>query len=89
MICRKAKPTEAHLERALTVTRRVMLEQGLQGKPSLDDSLDEDGLGLSSMGRLELLTAMEEEFKTSIPEAYWGTKRIANLRELAAIVSRK
>ena len=89
MIGRKTKPTDAHFERVLAATQRVMLEQGLQGAPSLDDSLGEDGLGLSSMGRLELLSAMEEEFKTNIPEAYWGTKRIANLRELAGIVSKK
>ncbi len=73
----------------LSVAQRVMRQRGLDGKADLDVSLAEDGLGLDSMGRLELLQAVEEEFGVEIPEEYWGTRQLANLRALIKLVSKK
>ncbi len=70
----------------LDVAARVMRDQGIHHAPDLDIPLDEDGLGLDSMGRLELLHAIERELSVSIPEEYWGTKRFENLRHIARVV---
>lgn len=71
-----------------SVARRIMSEQGIADELRLDVSLGEDGLGLDSMGRLELLRAVEQELHVTIPEAYWGSKRFKNLDDLIRVISR-
>ncbi|GMW03126.1 MAG: hypothetical protein AMXMBFR84_42620 [Candidatus Hydrogenedentota bacterium] len=72
----------------LAVAARVMKGQGITIEPNLDASLSEEGLGLTSMGRLELLAAVERELGVSIPEDYWGAKRISSLGHLVRLISR-
>lgn len=75
-------------DRILTIAARVMREQGIESEPRLDIALGEDGLGLDSMRRLELLRAVEQEFGVTLPEAYWGPTAFRDLDDVAKVVSK-
>ena len=74
-------------DQVLVIAERFMRKQGIHQKPDLDTVLSEDGLGLDSMARLALLGAIEEELRVNIPEEYWGSGMIKNLRHLVEVVS--
>lgn len=75
-------------DRILAIAARVMREQGIESEPRLDIALGEDGLGLDSMRRLELLRAVEQEFGVTLPEAYWGPTAFRDLDDVAKVVSK-
>ncbi|MBI2435154.1 MAG: acyl carrier protein [Candidatus Hydrogenedentes bacterium] len=80
--------SSAELDRlVLEVAERVMRQRGIQRLPSLDLPVTEEGLGLDSMGRLELLQALEETAKVSIPEIYWDGRKLKTLRETAKLLA--
>lgn len=74
--------------RVLALAARVMTEQGINRTPHLRDSLAEEGLGLDSMGRLELLQVIEQELGVSIPEEYWGTRRFKDLGDVVRVAAK-
>ncbi len=73
----------------LTVARQLMAERGLNGEPQLTSSLGEDGLGFDSMGRLDLLGAVEREGGVTIPEKYWSGRRLVTLADIVKVSRRK
>lgn len=79
---------DALRNRVLAIAQRVMREQDIDTAPRADVSLDESGLGLNSMGRLELLRAIEQELAITVPEAYWGSKKFRDLDDVVRVVSR-
>lgn len=88
---RKPKESVSSLDlrdRILAIAARVMREQGIESEPRLDIALGEDGLGLDSMRRLELLRAVEQEFGVTLPEAYWGPTAFRDLDDVAKVVSK-
>jgi long-chain acyl-CoA synthetase len=51
-----------------------------------DEALLESDLGLSSIGRLELVTALEEEFRTDLDESTMGSAtRVADMRRMVSL----
>lgn len=73
-----------------SIAERIMREQSLPGEVRLDVPLDEEGLGFDSMARLDLFAAIEKECKVSIPEKYWGGRKVKDLNDLmrVAVASR-
>jgi acyl carrier protein len=74
-------------ERILDIARRITRQRGIQREPRADMALGEEGLGLDSMGQLELFAAVESECGLTIPERYWGGRRVKNLRDLIRIAA--
>lgn len=72
----------------LEVAGRVMRERGIHIVPDLDLPINEEGLGLDSMGRLELLQALEDASATGIPEKYWGGRKLQTLRDMSRLIAR-
>jgi len=75
--------------KVLAIAGRLMREQGIAGEPRSDVPLGEEGLGFDSMGRLDLLAAIERECSVSIPEKYWGTAPLRGLDDLVRVAKRK
>jgi acyl carrier protein len=88
MFRKKGKASQDLVNKVLDTAARVMRGEGIHHEPDLDASLGEDGLGLDSMGRLELFHAIEAELCVRIPEEYWGTKRFKNLRHLIRVTTK-
>ena len=86
MLGRRRKKREALAERIIAVTGTVMAERGIERPVALDVSLAEDGLGLDSLARLELLHAVEEQLGVRVPDVYWGTKPLRDLNHLVRII---
>ena len=76
-------------ERIAAIAGRLMGELGLPGQPRLDAPLGEGGLGFDSMGKLDLLAAVEKECAVAIPEKYWGPRQLKNLADLARVAVRR
>lgn len=74
--------------RVLAIAERIMRERGIDRTPDLESPLTEDGLGLDSMARLDLLQEVEEVTGVNIPERYWDGHGLKNLRDAARIVSK-
>ena len=66
-----------------------MIEQDIENEVDLDASLAEDGLGFDSMGRLELMHAIEKGLQVDIPEKYWGMRSFKNLKEIIYFISKR
>ena len=69
------------------VTTKILDARGLSRKIDLDAPLGEEGLGLDSMGRLELLRDLEGELKVTIPEDQWDPGCIKTLRNLIDVLT--
>ncbi len=88
MLFKKRVSREALAEQVLNIAQGVMQERGIVADPSLEAPLNEEGLGLDSMGRLELLRAVERGFQVDIPEKYWGVAVLQDLQSLVIIISK-
>lgn len=73
----------------LTVAKRLMAEQGLNGDPQLTSAIGEGGLGFDSMGRLDLLAAVEKQGGVTIPEKYWSGRKLQTLADVVKVSVRK
>ncbi len=69
----------------LEVAGRLMREHRIAGEPRLDVPLGEDGLGLDSVGCLDLMGAIETECGVLLPEKYWTRKQLRDLNELIKV----
>ncbi len=83
-----ATADEALEQEILDIASRVMRDRGIEKAPTLDLPLTEDGLGLDSMARMELLQTIEEATGVNIPERYWDGHGLKNLRDTARVVSK-
>jgi len=86
MFGKKQKISDDLIDKVLTVSTKVLHTQGLDREPDLSSPLGEEGLGLSSLGIIELLLAVEKELNVSIPERYWDNRRIDTLGKLLEVV---
>ena len=73
----------------LTVAKQLMAERGLTGEPQLTSPLGEDGLGFDSLGRLDLMGAIERQGGVTIPEKYWSGRRLETLADIVKVSKRK
>lgn len=89
MLRARKLPTDELLGQVTAIAARLREQLGLPGAVRTDVPLDEEGLGLDSMGRLDLYTAVEQECGVTIPEKYWGPRRLRSLDELARVAVRK
>jgi acyl carrier protein len=81
---------EGNLEQVVVgIAKRLMAEQGLSGEPTLASVLGEEGLGFDSMGRLDLLAAIEKEAGVTIPEKYWSGRKLRTLGDVVKVSARK
>ena len=85
---KRSKADEDVTAQVVAVTERMMHRRGLRQPVHLDTPLAEEGLGFDSMARLELLHAIEEELGVKIPDTYWGTKPVKNLRHLIKLAGK-
>ncbi|MCW5715920.1 MAG: hypothetical protein KIT43_15520 [Bauldia sp.] len=85
MLRARKPPNDELLRQVTAIAARLREQLGLTGAVRTDVPLDEEGLGLDSMGRLDLFTAVEQECGVTIPEKYWGPRRLRNLGELARV----
>jgi acyl carrier protein len=76
-------------KRILKIADRVLRERGISRKPSSEESLAEDGIGLDSIGRLVLLAEIEKEMQIELPEEYWGSRTFENLEEIVQFILQK
>lgn len=81
--------TEDLRRQVLAVAGRLMREHRIQGEPKLDVPLGEDGLGLDSVGCLDLMGAIETECGLLLPEKYWTSRRLRDLNELIKVAARR
>ena len=72
-------------ERILAVARAFLAERGVDRTVSADEPLGADGLGLDSVGRLDLLSRIEKECGVRVPEPYWGSRPLRSLAHLADV----
>ena len=68
------------------VARAFLAERGVEREISLDEPLGSEGLGLDSVGRLDLLSRIEAECGVRVPERYWGSKPLRSLSHLVDVV---
>lgn len=73
----------------LKVASRLMREHQVEGEPQLDISLGEDGLGLDSLGRLDLMGALETECGLVVPKKFWSRVQLKDLNELIRVAVRR
>jgi len=66
----------------LAVAQAFLAERGIEHEVTLDAPLGPKGLGLDSVGRLDLLSRIEEQCEVQIPERYWGSKPLRSLNHL-------
>lgn len=71
----------------LDVAEKVLTERGIADAPNLDKPLTEVGIGLDSIGRLSLLTEIEEKTDIEFPEEYWGSKTFENLSKIVHFIN--
>ena len=64
------------------VAQEVLTDRGLQRAVSLDVPLGANGLGLDSVGQLDLIAKIEKACQLRIPEEYWGSKPLRDLNHL-------
>ena len=64
------------------IAEEVLAARGVERVVSLDEPLGPEGLGLDSVGRLDLLAEVEKRCQVRIPEAYWGSRPLRNLNHL-------
>ena len=79
-------------QQVLDVNAEVLEERGLSRKPELDElgqPLGELGLGLDSIGRLALLSALEERLGVEFPEERWGQDTFTSLQDIIDFLSNK
>lgn len=86
MFWKKQRISDELTTRLLSVSRDVLRMQGIDCDPDLSTPLGEDGLGLSSLGVIALLNAVEKELSISIPERYWDYRRINTLGGLLNVI---
>jgi acyl carrier protein len=72
-------------QKVLEVTAEMMRERRLTATPDLNMPLGEDGLGFDSIGRLDLMGAIEMRCDLQIPEKYWGGRSLRDLNELIRV----
>jgi acyl carrier protein len=85
----QAASVEDLRRQVLEIAGRLMREHRIQGAPSLDVPLGEDGLGLDSVGCLDLMGAIETECGLLLPEKYWTSRRLRDLNELIKVAARR
>ncbi|MDP6932400.1 MAG: phosphopantetheine-binding protein [Myxococcota bacterium] len=64
------------------ITQELLASRGVVREVSLDDPLGAEGLGLDSVGQLDLLATVEKKCQVRIPEAYWGSRPLRDLNHL-------
>ncbi len=74
-----SKSKEEISEDILKIAKRVLQERGITGNLDLMNPLNEEGLGLDSIGRLNLLAEIEKETRVELPEECWGSRTFDNL----------
>ena len=72
-------------DRVLRDRARFLAERGVDRSVSADEPLGAEGLGLDSVGRLDLLSRIEKECGVRVPERYWGSKPLRSLAHLADV----
>ena len=82
-----SEPSDSVSQKVLDVTAQMMRDRRLTAKVALDAPLGEEGLGFDSIGRLDLMGAIETECGLQIPEKYWGGRSLRNLSELIRVSS--
>ena len=85
MILRRNASGAVSADQVRSIAERIMREQSISGEVRLDVPLDEEGLGLDSMARLDLFAAVEKECAVSIPEKYWGGRKVKDLNDLMRV----
>lgn len=63
----------------INIVRHMVCNQD-QKNIDLDTPLGAEGLGLDSIGRLNLLSEIENTLCMEFPEEYWGGRMFLNLR---------
>jgi acyl carrier protein len=81
----RVEPSDELRRNVLDVTVRIMREHRIDAAPRLDVPLGEEGLGFDSIGRLDLMGAIETECGILIPEKYWDGRKLKNLDELMRV----
>ena len=89
MFRKNRRPIAELTDQVVDITKRVMAEQGIEREVNIDDPLTEDGLGFDSMGRFELLHAIEQGLRVDIPESHWSLIPFKNLRDMIGFVSKR
>lgn len=64
------------------IVSRLRAEHGLTDPVDLDAPLGPEGLGFDSMGRMDLLAAVENECGVRVPHAFWGSRPLRSLNHL-------
>lgn len=85
MLLKRRNAGSVSADEVRAIAERIMREQSLSSEVRLDVPLDEEGLGLDSMARLDLFAAIEKECAVSIPEKYWGGRKVKDLNDLMRI----
>jgi acyl carrier protein len=73
-------------ERFIETITKVLKKRGLEREIKFEQPLDELGLGLDSMGRLELLIEIEKEFQLEFEEEDWGTNMFKTPNEILGYI---
>lgn len=76
-------------QQLIAITQDVLKERGICTTFEMQDSLNEEGLGLDSISRLSLLAKVESHFEMEFPEEYWGSKTFTNLKAIEYFVSQR
>lgn len=69
-------------DKFISSLKNVLEKRGLDKKITFSQPLNESGLGLDSMGRLDLLIEIEKEFEIEFPEICWGTNSFHTAGEI-------
>jgi acyl carrier protein len=73
---RKKRKEEAR-KAVFQVINQFLVQRGMEKEYSMESGITQPGLGLDSIGCLELFAEIERKCRIQIPEKYWG--RTSNL----------
>lgn len=82
LFSKTTRPRGALAAEVCAVAQDVLAAHGIDRTVALDAPLGPDGLGLDSVGRLDLLAKVEKRCQLRIPEAYWGSRPLRDLNHL-------
>ena len=69
------------------ITQEFLTKRGIEQPFTLDNTLSQTGIGLDSIGRMELFAELERRCQVQIPERHWEAKTMT-LRQLVKLINK-
>lgn len=73
-------------QQIIEIARQVATRRGLPRGPELDEPLDQQGLGMDSIGLLSLLAEVEKQLEVDLPEESWDGRSLRTVAQIATLV---